>query len=61
LVAFAYLTGGDVQGEVMSLHWAGATCGVASALMGGVLCISDVLGKNLLAKIASTTSKRQTG
>jgi len=38
-----YLTGQDVS-----------TCGVAGALMGGVVAASNILGKNLLAKIASS-------
>jgi all-trans-retinol 13,14-reductase len=45
-----YLTGQDV-----------ATCGVAGALMGGVVCASSVLGRNLLAKIASSGPREQKG
>ena len=45
-----YLTGQDI-----------ATCGVAGALMGGVLTASNILGKNLLAKIASSRSRAEVG
>jgi all-trans-retinol 13,14-reductase len=41
-----YLTGQDV-----------AACGVAGALMGGILTASNILGKNLLAKIAASPGR----
>jgi all-trans-retinol 13,14-reductase len=45
-----FLTGQDV-----------ASCGVAGALMGGVLSASAILGKNLLAKIASSHRRTEVG
>jgi all-trans-retinol 13,14-reductase len=38
-----FLTGQDI-----------VSCGIAGALMGGVVCASNILGKNLLAKLAAS-------
>jgi all-trans-retinol 13,14-reductase len=43
-----YLTGQDIT-----------SCGVAGALMGGILTASNILGKNLMAKIASSPARTE--